>query len=129
MATIHSLPTELIRHTLRLTYPPGRKGSGRGLCSTALVHSSWTKPSQSVMIERIRLDGDDRASLDKFLERGPDEFRCRGIELWRCSDEIIQAVLAKARAGGIHSLRLVPLYKTLVPRMFASPSLNGQSSG
>lgn len=57
MATIHSLPAELIRHTLSLAYPANKPGSGAGLCATALVHSTWLEPSVSVMTESIKFGG------------------------------------------------------------------------
>jgi hypothetical protein len=76
MATIHSLPTELVHHILSLAYPPNQPGSCKGLCATALVHSSWRKPSVSVMTDRVRFGPQFGQSTRLFIENGPARVVC-----------------------------------------------------
>ncbi len=127
MATIHSLPFELIRHTLSLAYPPGRAGSGRGLCSTALVHSSWKEPSVSVMTERVSFDGAPGVSARLLIEHGPGETTCQSLRLSRCSDEQTRAVLSRVRPNTVNRLAIVTTAGTLLPDLFGFACLSCKS--
>ncbi len=106
MATIHSLAHELIRHTLSFAYPPGTPHSGRGLGRTALVHSSWKEPSTSIMTEELEFDVNDQRATDLFIRSGPAEFSCRRLVSRWCETDEAEAILAKAKSGGIHELQL-----------------------
>lgn len=92
MATIQSLPTELIRHTLSLAYPPGLSGSKSGLCKTALVHSCWREPSVSVMTEHITLKYE---GCQSFTANGPSNLVCRTLDLKTSRAEDIRSVVGK----------------------------------
>lgn len=127
MATIQSLPTELIRHTLSLAHPPGTPGSGRGLCSTALVQKSWTQPSASVMTERLIFD--DRkwpSSIGAFINSGPVGFSSRSVELTGCSNLEILGVLSRAEPGGITGLTIRHPFEAAPDSLFTLESLTGE---
>ena len=80
MATVHSLPTELIQHTLSLAYPPGEDESYHGLAQTSLVHSSWRGPSQPLLTSQITFDSTCQKSLPRLVETGPNNFRSEVVE-------------------------------------------------
>ncbi len=124
MATIHSLPTELIRHTLALAYPPGEDGSAGGLCRTALVHSSWRQPSQSVMTEKVTFFKEDKTSIAAFIEKGPVGFRSLSVEFTGCAEHDIRAVLGKAQPGGITKLDLSVSTRHVTNGLFKFASLD-----
>ncbi len=125
MATIHSLPTELIRHILSLAYPFGQwpDPSPSGLSRTGLVHSSWTGPSLSVLFDKIEL-GPRTAS--RFAESGPVGWSCGELSFYECASGLVRAVLTKAKAGGIRNLKIRITKEKLNERVFEYASLKGE---
>ncbi len=124
MATIHSLPAELIRHTLSLAYPPNELGSGAGLCATAVVHSTWLDPSLSVMTEKLHFSFRSASSLERFVESGPAGFASRSVRLSFDGTKHLAAVLGKAKSGGISHLDLAFSEAEALPsRLFQFASL------
>lgn len=126
MATIHSLPIELIRHTLSLAYPPGQQGSGAGLCSTAVVHSTWREPSVSIMTERMRFSPDGPASLERFITDGPIEWVAQRVEFDRCEMSQMMAALARAKPGAIRSFEAWTSTEPIPAELFAQAGLSGK---
>lgn len=126
MSPIHSLPQELIRHTLALAYPPGQTGSGKGLCSTSLVHSSWRAPSGSLMTEQLRFDEEDEKSLELFVKSGPTEFSSRVVEFDGCQMDQVRALVGKAREGGIEAIEVHSPTGTYPKDLFTAPGLSGE---
>jgi hypothetical protein len=128
MATIHLLPFEVIRHFLALAHPAGAPGACSGLRATALVHSTWTGPSKSVLLEHIRLRGRSEGSVERFLRDGPVGFSCQSLTLDSCDNAQLRAVLARANPGGIRRLSISNACEPLPADLFAAPSLRGKSS-
>lgn len=126
MATVHSLPTELIQHTLSLAYPPGEDESYHGLAQTSLVHSSWHGPSQSVLTSQITFDSTCQKSLPRFVETGPNNFRSEVVEFICRPTHDVRVVLAKARAGGINHLKLATNSKQIPSKLFRLASLSSE---
>ncbi len=125
MATIHSLPTELIRHTLGLAYPPGQEGSSHGLGLTCLVHSSWVGPSQSLMTQLLSFEGSSTESVLRFVEQGPALFSCESLSFSSCTESNVRAVLGKARPRGIKALKVEVSPKCPLNRVFNFASVQG----
>jgi hypothetical protein len=128
MATIYSLPTELIRHTLSLAYPPIKNGSASGLCSTALVHSSWKEPSVSVMTEVIFFGADDDEGIRLFCESGPSGFASVMVSFEGRESGEVMAVLGRAKAGGVKGVRVCRPVDSFPDKVFSLPSLSGELS-
>lgn len=126
MATVHSLPTELIQHTLSLAYPPGEDESYHGLARTALVHSSWLSPSQSVMTEVLQFDSGTKWSLKLFVEGGPSPFSSQRVALSSCEEVDAYCLLSKARSGVIKHLSFQVTPKCKLARIFNFASLNSK---
>lgn len=126
MATVHLFPYELIRHTLSLAHPPGKRGSGKGLCATALVHSSWKEPSQSLMTEDISFRTDQKVALSRFVAHGPSGFSSAKVEFLFCPVGEVRAALAKAKSGGIRSLVLAASPGSQFGELFGMASLCGK---
>ncbi len=127
MATVHSLPTELIRHTLSLAYPPGKKGSYGGLGQTSSVHKSWLGPSRSVMTEVLGFGSEHKQSLALFVEKGPTGFSSQIVELCSAPEQDIRAFLAKAKAGGIVHLTVSVTNKHVIKTLFNFSALDDKS--
>jgi len=118
MATIHFFPTELIRHVLSLAYSPGEKGSGKGLCATGLVHSTWTGPSRSVMTEKLVFGPVHERPTRLFIERGPAKCVCQSVEFGHCSNGDLGAVLARVAANSVTDLRLTSMLSEPFKHLF-----------
>lgn len=127
MATIHSLPQELVHAILSLAYPPGEAGSYKGLTRTSLVHPSWRSPSQTLMTQRITFSKQSKQSLAKFVEGGPTGFKTQVLSFAACPAPDIKVILGKAQAGGIRRLELVITTQRMIKGLFKLSSLNSES--
>ncbi len=127
MATIHSLPAELVRHMLSLAYSPGDEGSGAGLCSTAVVHSSWRQPSVSLMTEKLTLSSTEESnSAELFIRSGPERVASRMVSLVGCSRNETRAILAKVEPNSVVTLILKSVEELPPAELFGFDSLSGQ---
>ncbi len=117
MATIHSLPPELIHHTLFLAYVdswnPGSGWAREGLSAASLVHSSWRRPAQELLTHALAFcgpgyeDEDDQIVWwDEFQELGPARVRCRELGLAFVPPDWLEELLARFEPGTIRTLDL-----------------------
>ncbi len=126
MATIHSLPFEVTRHLLALAYPAGQPGSCAGLRATALVHSSWTGPAKSVLLEQVALSGKSDGSAQRFIATGPVGFSCQSLTVDSCTTGQLRAVLAKANPGGVRRLAISRQREPVSCDLFETAALSGK---
>lgn len=135
MTTIDSFPTELIRHIITLAYPAEEAPyeSEVGLGKTALVHSTWLGPSQSLLTERLHFSqgSQSRPTIKRFVEKGPNQFTCQSLYFFACSAKEIRGVIDKAQPGGIRTLRLwtCELEKDLLAHLALSSECLGNGGG
>ncbi len=128
MATINSLPRELIRDTLGLAYPPGEEGSLAGLSLTALVQHSWVGPSQLLLTEVLKFTSDKPDSTKLFIEASPGGYACQSLSLLGCTEADVRAVLGKARPGGVRHLSFKLEIRLAPTSLFNFSSLKCRSS-
>lgn len=128
MATIHSLPTELIHHTISLAYPVGTPGYRQGLAKTSLVHHSWLGPSQSILTQEMYFDGSSRRAIH-FVETVPAGFQSQRVSFRYCADQHVRAILGKAKAGGIRALTFATANQSVINNLFNFSSLNSKQTG
>ena len=138
MATIHSLPAELITHILRLAYGPSPFSftgpdhssaythSKLGLRLAALVHSSWYAPAQELLTAELVFSRFSKpTTLALFLSSVPAGFRTDRLELFGLREPAIRGVVGHARAGGVRGLRL---WGRVPADLFKLPGMAGESS-
>ena len=117
MATIHSLPQELIRHTLALAYP---RGSGwlrlgpqpRRAGAPELDPAVGLTPVKQLSFSGVQKK--DKRSLTAFVMKG----YCRVSSFASCPEQDIRVVPGKAQPGGITTLKFQVTTKQVTPNLF-----------
>jgi len=137
MATIHSLPAELISHILRLAYGPSPFSligddhwaayarSKLGLRHAALVHSSWRAPAQELLTAELVFHKTEPTTLALFLSSVEAGFRTDRLELYSLTVPDVRRVIEHAREGGVGGLSL---HARMPLDLFALPAMSGECS-
>lgn len=119
MTSIHSLPLELLRHTLSfLLLEEGEPQLD--LAAAALVHSVWRSLAQALLTEEIDLGYFSPAKIDKFRSQMPVGWACRSFRL-DSSLGGLPKLLGRARPGCLRNLQLADNF---LPQLFELQSLS-----
>ena len=139
MATIHSLPTELIHHVLALAFPdhasdpsPTQARSRAALARAAGVHSSWCAPAQDLLTQSLHFDWRNLASREvcgRFADSGPTRgrSRCRALRVAQFDGRVVRRVLERVAGGAVRELTLEGIVGLAEGDVFGSESLSSES--
>jgi hypothetical protein len=113
MATIVSLPAELVSHIISLAYPcySDDRGVQRGrrefLRAAALVCREWTSPAQQALWKVMELGGMGVVTLDSVIAAGVGRYPVQSLRIDMRRQQLpnIAAILGTVR--GVRNLTLV----------------------
>jgi hypothetical protein len=117
MATIHSLPQELLRQVLFFAYVdvwcPGNGWARTGLMDASLVHSSWRQPAQELLTYSLAFCGPTYDAEDEqivwwgeFMRLGPARVRCHELRLEDVPLDWLEELLPRLEDGVVKRLCL-----------------------